>query len=431
MKQRSYTATGINLKAMAMGESDRLVTVLTKERGLLRAIAPGARKHKSRLGGRSGLFVVNECLFTKGKSLDKLVQAETVQSFPGLSKNLAKLTASQYLAEIALSQALTDQPQEELYYLLIEHLTRLEKASQPNILPCLAQATFHLLALAGVAPEVFRCCLTRSPLDVELGNPDWKVGFSVSSGGAIALNEIKRLERDHLTQIERLEEDRLARLGQLPTTNARPLSEPQLDQSSTLNNQSNSNVTRSLVKEVDGEYVPHQSGPAASHTDGSNNCQQTNQKIPRPTFINPDRAYSRGPEIGLAANIAKEVARELGLVGYLSAAELALMQQLSKPELVMSTSIRLPSKVHLPNTALTSVHSSLNESRNTAADSTTYGEGYPGSQSGTIGQGSAQVSESGPHLMWRHIEKFLRHYAQYQLDRPIRSADLIDTCFNT
>ncbi|MEL6813733.1 MAG: DNA repair protein RecO [Cyanobacteria bacterium J06598_3] len=408
MKQRSYTATGINLKAMAMGETDRLVTVLTRERGLLRAIAPGARKHKSRLGGRSGLFVVNECLFTKGKSLDKLVQAETVQSFPGLSKNLAKLTASQYLAEIALSQALTDQPQEELYYLLIEHLTRLEKASSPNILPCLAQATFHLLALAGVAPEVFRCCLTRSPLDVELGNPDWKVGFSVSSGGAIALNEIQRLERDRLTQIERLEEDRLARLGQLPAntkTNTGPLSET-----------AHSGIAQNLVKEANGKY-----------------------NLPRPTFINPDRAYSRGPEIGLHANIAKEVARDLGLVGYLSAAELALMQQLSKPELVMSTSIQLPSatpRTATPRTATTrtaaaSIHSSLNESRNTPADSTTYDEAYPGSKSGTIRQGKSQASKSGPHLMWRHIEKFLRHYAQYQLDRPIRSADLIDTCFNT
>lgn len=408
MKQRSYTATGINLKAMAMGETDRLVTVLTKEKGLLRAIAPGARKHKSRLGGRSGLFVVNECLFTKGKSLDKLVQAETVRSFPGLSKNLAKLTASQYLAEIALSQALTDQPQEELYYLLIEHLTRLEKASQPNILPCLAQATFHLLALAGVAPEVFRCCLTRSPLEVELGNPDWKVGFSVSSGGAIALDEIQRLECDRLAQIERLEEDRLARLGQLsgqlPT---------------------HSSNTHERVSDTNGKYTTEhehrQAGQSATRAQRQNNQRQNNHLQPtrpihRPTFINPNGSYangsySRGPDIGIHANIAKEVARDLGLVGYLSAAELALMQQLSKPELVMSTSIRLS---HPP-----------------ATDSTTYDEGYPGSQSGTIGQGRSQALPSGPHLMWRHIEKFLRHYAQYQIDRPIRSADLIDTCFNT
>ncbi|MEN8447667.1 MAG: DNA repair protein RecO, partial [Cyanobacteria bacterium J06555_13] len=197
-KQRTYRATGINLKGMPMGESDRLVTVLTKEHGLVRAIAPGARKHKSRLAGRSGLFVVNDGLFTRGKSIDKLIQAETLKSFPGLSRDLAKLTASQYLAEVALAQALTNQPQEELYYLLVEHLGRIEAADKPNVLACLAQATFHLLALAGVAPEVFRCCLSREPLTIELGNPDWQVGFSISSGGAVAPEEIARLERDRL-----------------------------------------------------------------------------------------------------------------------------------------------------------------------------------------------------------------------------------------
>ena len=207
MNQRSYKAVGINLKAVPMGEFDRLVTVLTKERGLLRVIAPGARKHKSKLGGRSGLFVVNDSLFSKGKSLDKLIQAETVKSFPGLSQNLAKLTASQYLAEIALAQALTDQPQEDLYYLLIEHLTRLEAAAKPDILACLAQATFHMLALAGVAPDVFRCCLSRSHLTAQLGNPDWRVGFSVSSGGAIDLAEIERLECDRLREIEHIERE--------------------------------------------------------------------------------------------------------------------------------------------------------------------------------------------------------------------------------
>ena len=323
MTQRSYKATGINLKAMPMGESDRLVTVLTKENGLIRAIAPGARKHKSKLAGRSGLFVVNDLLFIKGKSIDKLVQAETQRSFPGLSKDLAKLTSSQYLAEIALSQALTDQPQEELYYLLIEHLTRLEAASKPNILPCLAHATFHLLALAGVAPEVFRCCLTRSPLAPRLGDPDWRAGFSVSSGGAVDVSELERIASD-----------------------------------------------RRQAKEVAGRY-------------------------------SLDTAQKRGETGSFKAKVTKELAAELGIVGYLSAAELALMQQLSKPKLVMT------------------------------GDSAVASQWDPraGAQSGTIGEADSSLIESGPHLMWQHIEKFLRQYTQYQFDRPIRSAALIDTCF--
>ena len=67
---RTYKATGINLKATAFGESDRIVTILTREFGLIRATAPGARKHLSSLGGRSGMFVVNQLLIAKGRSID-------------------------------------------------------------------------------------------------------------------------------------------------------------------------------------------------------------------------------------------------------------------------------------------------------------------------------------------------------------------------
>lgn len=360
VKQRSYKATGINLKAIAMGESDRLVTVLTKEYGLVRAIAPGARKHKSRLAGRSGLFVVNEALFTKGRSLDKMVQAETQRSFPGLSTDLAKLTASQYLAELALAQALTEQPQTDLYYLLIEHLGRIETATKPNILPCLAQATFHMLALAGVAPEVFRCCLSRAPLTVELGNPDWQVGFSVSSGGAIDLAEVSRLEGDRLQEIVHIEKDWQAQRER---------------------DRHDVHLTTQRAKEA----------PSAYQANGAQKQRRAQ----------------------LHAKVAKEVNRNLGIVGYLSGAELALMQQLSKPELVITSPIAPIRSASIQNVTPMGPHL--------------------GSKSGTIRSPKLPTesvfTESSPHLMWRHIEKFLRQYAQYQFDRPIKSAALIDTCF--
>ena len=148
---KTYKATGINLKAQALGESDRLVTILTTEFGLIRAVAPGSRKHNSSLGGRSGMFVVNELLIAKGRSLDKITQAQTIKSYPGLVKDLGKLAASQYLAEICLYQALSDQPQEELFCLLNEHLKRLAVASSQLVLPHLTHAIFQLLVLAGIA----------------------------------------------------------------------------------------------------------------------------------------------------------------------------------------------------------------------------------------------------------------------------------------
>ncbi len=185
---RTYKATGINLKAMPLGESDRLLTILTREYGLVRVVAPGARKTRSQLGGRTGLFVVNELLIAKGRSLDKLSQAETLESYPGLSKHLATLSASQYLAELVLYQALSDQPQDDLFCLLCDRLANLESAIPDQVLPLLTQAVFDLLNWGGVAPQVAACCLTQSPLRPNFKNPDWRIGFSLAAGGTVSLD---------------------------------------------------------------------------------------------------------------------------------------------------------------------------------------------------------------------------------------------------
>jgi DNA repair protein RecO (recombination protein O) len=205
---RTYKATGINLKSAPIGESDRVLTVLTREFGLIRAVAPGVRKHRSKMGGRSELFVVNELLIAKGRSLDKITQAETVESHPGLSRNLGKLASAQYLAELAIATAFSEQPQEELFCLLSEHLSRLERLpdrteadSAALVFAHLAQGIFHLLALAGIAPQVQVCCVTRHPLIPNFTVPDWKIGFSISSGGTLSLSEFANLEAERQAEI--------------------------------------------------------------------------------------------------------------------------------------------------------------------------------------------------------------------------------------
>ncbi|MBW4585807.1 DNA repair protein RecO [Aetokthonos hydrillicola Thurmond2011] len=196
---KTYKATGINLKTQGFGESDRLVTILTQEFGLIRVIAPGSRKHNSSLGGRSGMFVVNELLIAKGRSLDKITQAQTVKSYPGLAKNLGKLAASQYLAEIVLCQALSEQPQEDLYKLLNEHLNRLEalpNKDNESVLAHLTQGVFHLLSIAGLTPQVQVCCLTGRTLTPDFTDPHWQVGFSITAGGIVCLQALEELKKE-------------------------------------------------------------------------------------------------------------------------------------------------------------------------------------------------------------------------------------------
>lgn len=184
----TYKATGINLKSTPLGESDRLLTLLTEEYGLIRAVAPGCRKQNSSLSGRSSLFVVNQLLIAKGKTLDKIIQAESSESFPGLGQDLRKLTASQYLAELTLYQALSDQPQPELFALLKQSLHYLEQQPAALALVCLNQAIVNLMTLAGLAPQVHSCCVTQTPIVPDLTNPDWRVGFSAVAGGVVQVS---------------------------------------------------------------------------------------------------------------------------------------------------------------------------------------------------------------------------------------------------
>ena len=200
---RTYRATGINLKSMPMGEADRLLTILTREHGLIRALAMGSRKHQSSLSGRSGLFVVNDLLIAKGRSLDKVTQAETLESYPKLSQDLKKLTASQYLAELCLCQALSEQPQEELFVALNRQLKQLEQAPSDLILPYLNYAIFQLLRLEGVAPQVYQCCMTQKPLQPDISDHEWKAGFSLSAGGGLTFEALQQLLQKSRSPIPR------------------------------------------------------------------------------------------------------------------------------------------------------------------------------------------------------------------------------------
>lgn len=230
----SYHVRGINLKSQFLGESDKILTVLTRELGLIKAIAPGSRKYQSSLNGRSGIFTVNELLISLGKSnptqtsnLYKINQAQTLKTYPGLTKSLGKLAASQYLAEIALHQALEEHTQVELYDLLNQHLDTLDSLPpipQIAIVAHLAKGVFDMLKLAGISPQIKVCCLTQKPLIPDLSNPKWQAGFSTTAGGTICLQtweNIKKQEKFHEPKIPENDFERVLHHQELPKISRR------------------------------------------------------------------------------------------------------------------------------------------------------------------------------------------------------------------
>ena len=100
------TATdGLVLKEQAVGENDRLITVLTRTDGLVRAFARGARNFKNRSASATQMLSYSDFVIFRGRESNVIDSAESRKVFFGLRGDLTKLTLAQYFAELALAVA--------------------------------------------------------------------------------------------------------------------------------------------------------------------------------------------------------------------------------------------------------------------------------------------------------------------------------------
>src|SRR5712675_618963 len=76
-----YRDDGIVLRTQDLGEADRIVTVLTRRTGRVRAVGKGVRRTKSRFGARLEPFTHVDLLLYQGRSLDVITQADSVRAY--------------------------------------------------------------------------------------------------------------------------------------------------------------------------------------------------------------------------------------------------------------------------------------------------------------------------------------------------------------
>lgn len=178
----TYKVIGINVGSFNLGESDKVLTIFTAERALVRAVAKGARKPGTKVAGRADVLNVNRLLIAQGKSLDIIRQAETVETFPNLRQDLFRLTFGLYYAELTeqFGSGLTDESAKYLDYLR-SSVRALADASQDPVMCCLS-FELHLLEMLGYMPELSSCVVCRQVLT------DFKLGaFHNEWGGVVCL----------------------------------------------------------------------------------------------------------------------------------------------------------------------------------------------------------------------------------------------------
>ena len=167
-----YRDEGIVLRTHKLGEADRIVSVLTRGRGKVRAVAKGVRKTKSRFGARLEPPTHLQLLLYEGRELDIVTQVETLDHFRAIRDDLERLTRAVSMLEVADQLGLEGEANPALYEMLLGALRALAGHSGPLVVPA-----FYLkvLALEGFRPMVEEC--------VECGRGDDLVAFDVESGG--------------------------------------------------------------------------------------------------------------------------------------------------------------------------------------------------------------------------------------------------------
>ena len=154
------TTRGLVLRTTEYKETDRILTVLSADHGLLTMKARGVRSNRSKLKGACQLLTYAEFTVGEAHGFSSITEATAIEMFPELRTDIVLLSLASYFAQLA--EALSQ-----------------EDAASPALLPLKppqlvkAATELRLAALAGYLPELSGCCVCGDP------EPD---RFSIADG---------------------------------------------------------------------------------------------------------------------------------------------------------------------------------------------------------------------------------------------------------
>jgi DNA repair protein RecO (recombination protein O) len=169
-----YNDHGIVLRTYKLGEADRIVVVITRGHGKVRAVAKGVRKTKSRFGSRLEPMSHASMLFYEGRELDVVTQAESIDHFRPIRDDLDRLTRASAMLEAVDQIAQEREVNPRLYQMLLGALRALAANDAPLVVPAFF---LKLLSLEGFRPMVDVC--------VSCGASDDLVAIDLEEGGVL------------------------------------------------------------------------------------------------------------------------------------------------------------------------------------------------------------------------------------------------------
>ncbi|MFM5904581.1 MAG: DNA repair protein RecO [Micrococcales bacterium] len=157
-----YRDEAVVLRTHKLGEADRIVTLLSRQHGQIRAVAKGVRRTASKFGSRLEPFMVVDLQLFEGRSLDVVSQVETIGAYGRqIMADYAAYTAAHAMVEAA--ERLTgEEVNTQQYLLLVGALRSLSRAERDPGLT-LDSYLLRALSIAGWAPNFVNCAVCDKP----------------------------------------------------------------------------------------------------------------------------------------------------------------------------------------------------------------------------------------------------------------------------
>ncbi len=174
--------TGMVISALPVGDYDKRLVILTKERGKITAFAKGARRSGNQLMAAANPFAFGQFVVYQGKSSYTLVRANIKNYFRELAADYDLVCYGSYFLEMAEYYAQEGLAESERLHLLYHTLRALESGKyERDLVKCIYE--LKTLVIAGEYPNVFAC--------VRCGNKNQLSYFSMRYGGCICPNCLK------------------------------------------------------------------------------------------------------------------------------------------------------------------------------------------------------------------------------------------------
>ena len=151
-----FTTQGLIIKSTNIGESDRVVVVLTRDRGVLSAFVSGARKPKSKNSAATSLLSYSSLTLTQTKDAYRITESEVVEAFFDLSEDIMRLSLAQYICELCLATVPESVESEDFLRLTLNSLHFIAK-DKMDLYAVKALTELRLMSIAGFMPDLVGC----------------------------------------------------------------------------------------------------------------------------------------------------------------------------------------------------------------------------------------------------------------------------------